>query len=760
MPIKFARLQRLIQSHSQWIWRTRVCCSGGMAAISWLSAASVSAQQGAPVPANPPPANSQTGPAAPVPTVTVVAPTPGYRSTIDGRSYSITNDLQKSFGSLASVLGHIPSVQVDAEGNISLRGDPNVTILVDGKPSPLFSGPGRAAALQSMPPDQFDRVEILTNPSAAQTAEGSGGIINLISKQRPKATTAPTARGMVKADAGSGGRYDLGANGAYSGNGLSLSGGANWNRNTFNRSIDSRYQVPDPTTAALLPADGLQLQKSRGDILTLYGSAGYDINPRDHLNASLSLFTYRNVQSQDSVYQTSASTGPLALDYDAPGFVHSYLTYVSESLGITHAFPDGDHSLSFNLSLDQGHLIDANAATYTYRAPVQPGLYQSQALTDAYPDVDLQIEYKVPLPNKAKLVLGYEGKFNWEDDESGGVAGESGILAVTDPAFAQKFTFDQQVQAIYATYEQKLGKLTLQPGLRLESTTLDTDLVSSAKRQRQDYFEAYPSLHVNYDLDGTSQIKVSYGRRVNRPNALQLDPYRILDSQTLYTTGNPKLRPEFIQTYDIGYEFRQKTTDLQANLFYRDKSDLLTAVTQDIGGNVLLQTTENIGHGHDEGLELVANRELSKTLSVSASTELMHSDVNAANLGIVSTRSAFIASGKVTLNWQATKHDYFQISAQETGKQLTAQGYRGGVLLSDFGWRHPFDSNLALLITAQDPFGLVRRTNLIDTPTLIDVEKRKFRYTAVFLGLTYAFGATSRRTGNNFDFGAKAPTDP
>jgi outer membrane receptor protein involved in Fe transport len=719
------------------------------------------AQTAASQPASPLPASSQTAPESSVSTVTVVAQKPTYKSTIDGRSYSITNNLQKSFGSLADVLGHLPSVQVDPEGNLSLRGDPNVTILVDGKPSALFSGPGRAAALQSMSPDQFDRVEIMTDPSAGHTAEGSGGIINLISKQQPKGKAAPTANGTVKADVGSGGRYDLGANGDYSAEGLSLSGGANWSRRASNRSIESHYQVPDPTTGGLVPADGLQLQNNRGDILTLYGSASYDIDPRDHLDASLNLVSYRNAQSQNSSYQNSAFAGPLALDYDAPGFVHGHLTYVSESLGITHAFPDSDHSLSLTLSLDQGHTTDDNAATYTYQMPVQPRLYQKQALSVAYPDLDLQTDYKVTLSNKAKLALGYEADLAWESDESAGVAGASAVLAVADPAFAQNFSFDQEVQAIYATYEQTLGKLTFQPGLRLESTMLDTDLVSLlTEKTRQKYFDAYPSLHLNYDLKDTSQIKASYGRRINRPNALQLDPFRILNSQTIYTTGNSNLRPELTQIYELGYEFRQKSTDLQANLFYRDKTDLLTSVTQDIGGDVLLQTSENIGHAHDQGLELVANNDLSNTLSINASTELMHSDVNAANLGVLTTHSAFVASGKVTLNWQATKHDFFQLSGQETGKELTAQGYTGGVLLSDFGWRHLFTSSLAMVLTARDPFGLIRQTTVIETPTLVDFDQRKFRYTAVLVGLTYAFGGTSKRAANNFDFGARDPGNP
>jgi outer membrane receptor protein involved in Fe transport len=730
-------------------------CSSATVFISWLTAGSVSAQQST----APPPANPQSAPAPSVSAVTVVAPTPGYKSTIDGRSYSITNDLQKSFGTLAGVLGHLPAVQVDPEGNLSLRGDSNVTILVDGKPSALFSGPGRATALQSVSPDQFDRVEIMTNPSAGQTAEGSGGVINLISKSKPKGQTAPTASGTVKANVGSGGRYDLGATGAYSAKGLSLSGGGDYSQSGFNRSIETRYQIPDPTTGALVPADGVQRDDNRLDVLTLYGSLGYDIDPRDHLDFGLNYLSVRQPQGQDNTYLSSALTGPLALAYDSSGFVHLHLTEVSESLGLTHTFPDSGHSLSFKLSLSQGGLTTENVATYNYQTPVQPSLYQSQALTAAYPDLDLKIDYKTPLPNKAKLTVGYEGKVGWQSEDNAGVAGASSALAVTDSAFAQSFTLDQQVEAIYATYEQAFGKLTFQPGLRLETTTLQTDLVSANQKGSQTYFEAYPSLHLNYDLDDTSQFHASYGRRVRRPDELQLDPFRTESSETLYTAGNPNLRPSFTQTYELGYEFHQKSTDLQANLFYRDKSDVLTTVTQDIGGDVLLQTSENIGHAHDKGLELVANYDLTKTLSVNASTDLMNSDVNASNLGALSTRSAFIASGKATLNWQVTRRDYVQLSGQDTGKQLTAQGYTGGAVFSDLGWRHRFDSGLAAVVTAQDPFGLSRRTNVIDTPTLVDVQERKFRYTAVFVGLSYTFGGSSKRAANNFDFGAKAPGD-
>jgi hypothetical protein len=300
----------------------------------------------------------------------------------------------------------------------------------------------------------------------------------------------------------------------------------------------------------------------------------------------------------------------------------------------------------------------------------------------------------------------------------------------------------------------------VQPGLRLEATTLQTDLISSAQTGRQDYFEAYPSLHLNYELDDASEIKASYGRRVLRPDELQLDPFPIYSSPTLYTAGNPNLKPAFTQSYELGYEYHKKTTDLQATLFYRAKSDQLTTVTQDVGGNVLLQTFENIGQGHDVGLELVANRDLSRTLSLAASTDIMHSEVDAANLSIDDKQSAMIVSGQATVNWHMTPSDFVQLGAQAEGRQLTAQGYRGGAVFSNLGWRHSFNSRLAGVLTADNPFGLARRTIVIDTPTLVEVDKRKFNNVALVLGLTYALGAAPKSAAKSFDFGAKGSGSP
>jgi outer membrane receptor protein involved in Fe transport len=712
------------------------------------------AQQISPPAPAPAPIPAQTSAAPSDQTVTVTAHAPRYRSSIDARSYSLGADLKTSTGSLADVLRDVPSVGVDIEGNVSLRGDSDVTILVDGKPSALFSAPGRAQAIQGMSADQFERVEVMTNPSAGQTAEGGGGVINLISKHPPKGGAAPSASGTLKAEIGSGDRYDLGANGAYTAGGLSLTGGADFRRGGFSRSITTRYGVPDPATGGLDSAEQTQLQKDHDNDLTLNGALGYDLDAVDHLDASVSVESYRETQDQNAAYLTDAVSGPLALNYRSPGFFHGFFASTSESLGITRTLPGDGQSLSVKLSLSQGQYVFRNAAAYSYTLPVQPGMYQDTLHTANFPQLDLKIDYKTTLPNKAKLTLGYEGKFDWRDVANQGAQGVSAALATADPIFADRFTFDQQVHALYATYEQAFGKLTVQPGLRVENATLSTDLVTTAQTGRQAYLEGYPSLHLDYALDDTSHLKASYGRRVQRPGESQLDPFRVETSQILYSAGNPNLKPAITQSWELGYEYQKKTTDLQATLFYRDKSNLFTTVQNDIGGNVLLSTWENLGHSRNAGLELVANRDLLSHLTLNASADLQHSEVDAGNLGIGGTRQAFISSARATVNWQVGADDFFQIGAQASGRELTAQGYYGGAIFSDLGWRHRINSRIAAVITAQDPFGLSRRTIATETPTLIDVQKRNFNYTAVFLSLSYALGGAPKSPANNFDFGA------
>ena len=313
-------------------------------------------------------------------------------------------------------------------------------------------------------------------------------MINLISKVSPKGVVTPSASGTFKANIGTGDRYDIGADGVYTAPGLSLNGGLAFRRSGFNRNIGSQFELPNPATGALIPANELVVQGDRADTLTMHGSAGYDLDPKDHLDANVSAITERVDQSQNTTYQTSPLAGAQAVDYAAPGSSPAHFASVSESLGLTHTLPGDGQSVSVKLALSQGHFIAQNRNTYAFDSPAQQNLYQDLTQTEDFPELDLQIDYKVTLPNKAKLAIGYEGKLDWQSETNYGAQGGTAALAAINPVFAQNFTFQQQLEAIYVTYDQTFGKLDVQPGLRLETATIDTDLVSAGEKGRQKLF--------------------------------------------------------------------------------------------------------------------------------------------------------------------------------------------------------------------------------------------------------------------------------
>lgn len=694
---------------------------------------------------------------APVTTVTVTAAPQTLKSSIDRRSYSLANDLQKTSGSIGDALRNVPSVEVDVQGGISLRGDSNVTILVDGQPSALFSGPNRADALQQLPADQYDRVEVLTNPSAAFKPDGTAGIINLITK---KNRSSANQTGSVKANLGTDGRYNAGLNGSYSVKGLSLSGGASYRYDTSRSDSSTTYQFPDPITGALTPAHSTGQNNQASTSVSLYGSGDYDLDSKTRLSANLNHFQGRFDVHSTEAYRSDALTGPLALDYDTTGRFNGRYSADSGSATYLRKFSGQDHELSIRLSLNQFQQSFANPTAFTYQQPVQPDLFQNLSTDSVNRQAELKAEYKVPLPNKAKLVTGYEAEIDWDRFGHLGLLGTTPANAAINPALTNVFKFDQQVHALYATYEQSFGKLTALPGLRLEEVVIDTDQVTTRSGGGQDYFSAYPTLHLSYELDEHRQLKASYSRRVQRPSPQAFNPFRVYNSPTSFSEGNPGLMPEVTQSYELGYEFRKKKTYYLATLYYRDNAQLFTPIVRNLGGGVLLNTTENLGHSRNAGLELVANGQLTKTLSFNASTSLFWNEINAANLGILQTRSAFLMSGRANVNWQVTKTDFVQLNAYAFGKQLTAQGYRTSFVSLNLGWRHKFDEKLAGVVTVQDPFDSSRQRSVTDTPTLKEQTYLNFHRRGVFIGLTYALGSPNKRTPETFDFSGGASPAP
>jgi outer membrane receptor protein involved in Fe transport len=682
--------------------------------------------------------------------VTVKAQAPEYRSSIDRRSYNLSNDLATANGSLADALRNVPTLDVDPEGNLSIRGDTNVTILIDGQPAPMFSGPNRAQLLQQLPANQYERVEVMTNPSASLRPEGTGGVINLISKK----TRGTQRTAAISSAAGTDAHDRVTASGTLGEPKLTLSGVAFAARQLNQQDAQTAMQLVDPASGQSASITSTQHVRQIVSGAMFSGNAAYTPDASNRLDVSLQYVDYTAPDEFDGVYRSSATSGPLGQDYDYFGQGSTRYSIFSGAATYTRQLGGDEHQLELHFSYNDTSFGNDTRQLLVYQLPQQPDLYQDLAQSQDQRSLDLKAEYKGPMPGEAKLVAGYE--LQGDDDTYGhsGLLGVSAAAAAVDPALTDRFDFTQWVSDLYATYQHPIGHFDVMPGLRLEAVTIRTDQITQGTGGGQSYFEAFPTLHIDYSLDQNRQLFASYSRRIERPSGDQLDPFRVYNNPLNFSQGNPHLAPAITDSYEAGYEYTKGKTFLTASLYYKDAGDVVSNVLENLGEGVTLNSYANVGHTRNAGLELTAGGQITRTLSYSAGGDASWNQIVTSDTGIEDSQAAALLFGHVKMNWTATPNDFVQLSLDARGRQITAQGSTASWEYLAVGYRHRFSDRLAVELLARDPFDAYREREIIDTPTLREVNDTNSHVRSIQLGFTYQLGSVRKAPQpKDFDFG-------
>jgi outer membrane receptor protein involved in Fe transport len=712
-------------------------------------------------PAPAPPSKAAPSKAAPkaapktVDTVTVTGESQsGYRTSIDRKSYGIANDLAATTGSISDALKNVPSVEVDVQGNVSLRGDPNVTIMIDGKPSSLFKGPGAAQALQSLPADQFERVEVITNPSAQFSPEGSAGIINLITKQTRRAGRS----GSLRANIGTAGRRSFGAGAAYNSNQLTLSGDANWRHDPQHSVNLDDYTALDPARLSVVTTSSDADLRGPLDTTNIRAGADYDLDKASRLSGELryNAFTFHQTLDQH-VLGTQTASGDTVQAYAGAGPQRTDRANGAASANYRRKFAGDDHVLTADLNFEHTDERNDSQVLYEYAVPAQPDLFRVIRGRNGLDLSQFKSDYSRPMDHEGRLKAGYYLRLDDNDYDNLGLRGTSAATAANDPTQTNHYRYRMQLNAGYLTYEQPFGDVTVLGGLRIEDVRLDLDQLTTHQAARQAYTRLYPSLHLADRLTENQQLTLSYSERVSRPGPQDLNPFRFVGT-TSARQGNPDLKPQITHSFEAGWQLKDGGTFYLATLYYRRNERGVTDVVAPLGDGILLTTKANLSQSRNAGLELVANGHLLTSLSYNVSTNLYWNEIDASHvplgpgLGFGSKRSAFTVGGRGSLNWQASAKDLFQVSVSMNAKRLLPQGFQDPMTLVFLGYRHKFTDALSLVVTVQDPTNSYRFRQVIDTPLLKEVVENHARIRAAFIGLTYSFGAARKRP-DTFDFG-------
>lgn len=631
---------------------------------------------------------------------------------IDKKVFNVDQNIASTGGTASDVLSNIPSVEVDNEGEVSLRGSTSVTVWINGKASGL-SADNRAQILEQMPAESIERIEVITNPSAKYSPEGTSGIINIVLKEDRKAGYY----GSIQAGVDTRGGWNVGGNLNYSSGKLDAYASIGYRKRVMEGGgISNRTNIDEEGN----PLSYLnQTSDSDGDGGPVFVRAGatYHITRQDHVNlGAFGMFGDRN--------QTNR------IDYtsDIPGsFTERRRITDSKNkmqggnveLGYKHDFSKTsnlDLTVSFNPWNMDGTSIYNQYSLYENGG--EDYSYQRQENDVRSHDWEFQADYVNAFSDNSKLEAGYKGTISRQKSPVETFSGATAEEALPDIPLYNKFYYDQDIQAAYVTYSGRIDKFGFQAGLRGEYSFVKTrslgygETKGEVEPYKHDYFSLFPSVFLSYELPAGNEVQVNYTRRISRPWGRQLNPFENVTDSTNISFGNPYLDPEFSNAFELNYIKNWESHMLSVSAYYRNTDDVIQRISY-LEGNVMKSTYENVAKSQAAGAEFVVKNNFARILDLTTTVNLYYSKLDgfsylpegAQDPVTGKTNEDFSWNAKMIANVALPASVSLQVTGGYNSRQLIAQGHRKSNYTVDAGIRKAFlDRKLSLSINARDIF--------------------------------------------------------
>ena len=685
---------------------------------------------------------------------------------VDRKTFTVDEVLAAAGGSVTDLLENIPSVEVTTDGEISLRGNSSVEVWINGKASGLTSD-NRAEILQQIPAESIERIEVIDNPSAKYSPEGTAGIINIVLKRDRRAGYY----GSVQAGANQQGGWNLGGNINYSSKWVDAFANLGYRRRkgTGTNMSDQRYR-----TAEGQPFSSYQL--SEGDNNNngggLFARAGLTFHLTASDDLSLTGMTMQGNHESDNLttyeYGTFLSDGTrqpdrlLRRQTWGDGDNHMY----NGELSYTHKFNEqGTHKLDASLSLNKWksdgsneYLNDTTFLDNEQRTVEQQMSCQYRPMNINNRSWEAKLDYENQVSELLKLEAGYQGRFSHENTPQESKDYDFVINQyVDDPYFYNRFIYDNDVHALYATANMKFGRLGVMAGMRGEYWRVDTKSIDYYQTEtpfKKDYFQLFPSLFLNYELTPTSQLQLNYTRRLRRPWGGQLNSFKNTRDASMIEFGNPQLTPEYTNSFSLNYLKTWADHTLSIGTYYRPTTDVMQRIRYQgeyEGQPTMFMTNLNVAKSQSAGAELILKDKLWRILDLTTTVNAYYYKLD--GFQTVVEGQTVSGEGNENFAWDARVLASvilpYDISIQATGnyrsRSVITQGYRKANGSLDLGLRKTFlNKRFALAVNWRDVFNSRHWENYTEGPTFWRHQKNH-REPRINVQLTWNFGNMNQK---------------
>ena len=657
---------------------------------------------------------------------------------VDRLVYNAEKDISARGGDAADILRKVPMLSVDFDGNVTLRGSANLRVLINNKPSTIIAS-SVADALKMIPADMIQSVEVITSPSAKYDAEGSGGIINIITKKT-------TLQGLnLTLDSGIGLRgSNLGLNGSYRQGNLGVTLGG------FGRMFYNKAFVSLDQTALQNGATILTQQTAEAFDNGLFGRYNlgfdYDLGPKQSVTAGVSFGTRNFVREQD--FRTNLFSDNTLAGTSSRDVLSRNLSNTTDfNLDYLRTFKPGQEwSVSSLYSISN---LTNNFDASILNASNELTSRQRNLNGNTNSELTLQTDYVHPLKNKQQIEIGVKGIIREvNSDFTYQLAGASGLFATDVRNPSGYLNYQQNIAAGYLTYMfSTANKYTFKVGARYEYTTIAaTDQLGSI--DLPDYANLVPSLNVSKSLTSSTMLKLAFNTRIQRPGLQQLNPnFNAANIQNI-SIGNPSLKPELTNNLELSLSTNFQKTYLTFSVFGRQTNNAITRLTtpSDTLLGAVVTTFENIGREQVIGTNVFGNVFLTPKWTLNGGIDLFYNYLEGQQVGLnglsqTMDNTGFVISGRVQSQVQLGGGWGIQAFGGFRGNRVQLQGVQGGMGMYSLGVRKDFPSKKGSLGLAFDNFlGGMRMTNTLNSPLFNQVMVSSIYNQNVKLTFSYKLG--------------------
>jgi outer membrane receptor protein involved in Fe transport len=656
--------------------------------------------------------------------------------SIDKKVFNVDKNLNAAGGSATDVMQNIPSVSVDVDGNVSLRGKESI-ILIDGKPATMFGG-DVASALQSLPAASIQSVEVITNPSAKYDAQGSAGIINIITKRDKHFGI----NGSVSAGIGTRNKYNGNLN-------LNLKNNK-WNifLNSSTKSNPTYQNTRNERTNTGSDAFFTSYDQGKKLFTGYFNTIGaeYTINNKNSITLTQNINrmlwggdgvsnykVYKSSTQIDSTQRRSSYSlgGPLSsstsLDYK-----HKFAKEKQElTANVTFAHTDFKRTQEYETDVLNS---DGSSRRHT--------IYQHAPGSGVNSSLNGQADYTMPVGKAAKFDAGLKTQMFWFLSENNPTV-DSGSGTKVDSILLNNFKYSQQTHAAYTNYGGQHGNWGYQAGLRFEYAyyegTINTLLKNTYTTQ---FYNLFPSAYISYKLPAEQNVYLSYTRRTNRPNFRNLMPFVDLTNPQDTNTGNPNLRPEFINNVELNYgKSFKKGHNITASVYYQYTEGMIERYRKFYADGTSFTQPQNLNTGLTYGLELISKLQLLKAWDATLSFNFFQNEVRGANIDPILNNSGFSWFSKFNTNIKLPAGFSLQMNGNYEAPRIAAQGTLKEVYWVDAAIKKNLLKNKATVtLNVSDIFNTRKYTTVYNYPTSTQTTYRDRETRIGNLTFTYRFG--------------------